>query len=102
MFDDMNRSFLDLDSSLLLQSDLEPLDVEYSEKGLELDDQSDPFTPATGTLYSESTNHSAKSDRQSLPAVARVSKHPRYQPIMDNGVTYTFEANPLLYKKIRK
>lgn len=93
---------MDLDTSLLLQSDFDPLDTEFSDRGLELDDPSDSQMPPTLTQYTESTTQSAKSERQSLTSAPKATKNPRYQPIVDNGVTYTFEADPLVYKKIRK
>ena len=102
MFDELNRSFVDLDNSLLLQSDLEPLETEFSERGFELDDTSDNNKLTTFSQYTESCTQSSRSDRQILSTPSPLSRHPRYHPIKDNGITYTFESDPLLYKKIRK
>lgn len=102
MFDD-NRSFIDFDNSFLLQSDceqleIEPTDQQSTENNLaEFSNRNELLPPCL-----DSTDHSAHSERISNNAIQRGYKNPKYKPICDNGITYTYEKDPCLYRKIRK
>lgn len=102
MFDEVNRSFMDLDNSFLLQSDYEHPEGELPDMPLLEDRSHDSNTQAPPTVYLGSTTHSSKSEPQSETAIIKGYKNPKYKPIVDNGVTYVYDRDPYLYKKIRK
>ena len=113
MFEDSNQSFMDLDNSFLLQSDSDPQESLYPEKYpediFEFNRHENLQTVYLNQSYSGSYKntksyisnnyHGAK---QTTLSPNSVYQNKKYQPIIDNGITYTYEKDSVQYKKIRK
>lgn len=93
MFESLNDSYKDFESFLLnpsLEEELEDIPKKEIDSNF---DQS--FHQNT------STNCSKLSKLEiSYPSIGLSNS--KYKPIEDNGLLYTYEKDPLLYKKIRK